>query len=100
MAHQLSLSPPQPGATGGKPRPLVLAAGVRGAMGAAPVRTRLAAAERPLRRAFCLWEVTRTLTLTPTVTVTVTGTLTLALALALTLTLTLTLALTRTAREH
>ena len=59
MAHQLSLSPPQPGATGGKPRPLVLAAGVRGAMGAAPVRTRLAAAERPLRRAFCLWEVTR-----------------------------------------
>ena len=77
MAHQLSLLPPQPGALGGKPRPLVLAAGVRGAMGAAPVRTRLAAAERPLRRAFCLWEVTRTLTTTLTLTLTVTLTLTL-----------------------
>ena len=93
MAHQLSLSPPQPGATGGKPRPLVLAAGVRGAMGAAPVRTRLAAAERPLRRAFCLWEVTRSLTLTisPTLTVTVTRTRTRTRTRTLSLTFTLTL---------
>ena len=94
MAHQLSLSPQQPGAIGGKPRPLVLAAGVRGVMGAAPVRTCLAAAERPLRRAFCLWEVTLTLTPTRTVTLTVTLSLSLTLALALTLTL------TRIVREH
>ena len=52
VAHRLSASP-QPG---GKPRPLVLAAGVRAAMGSAPIRMCLSAAELPLRRAFCLWE--------------------------------------------
>ena len=52
MAHRLSASPQ----SGGKPRPLVLAAGVRAAAGSAPVRVCLSAAEVPLRRAFCLWE--------------------------------------------
>ena len=52
VAHRLSASPQ----SGGKPRPLVLAAGVRAAAGSAPVRVCLSAAEVPLRRAFCLWE--------------------------------------------
>ena len=52
VAHRLSASPQ----SGGKPRPLVLAAGVRAAAGSTPVRVCLSAAEVPLRRAFCLWE--------------------------------------------
>ena len=52
VAHRLSASPQ----SGGKPRPLILAAGVRAAMSSAPIRVCLSAAELPLRRAFCLWE--------------------------------------------
>ena len=52
VAHRLSASPQ----SGGKPRPLVLAAGVRAAVGSEPIRVCLSAAELPLRRAFCLWE--------------------------------------------